>query len=84
MYGFNYRYVREGYRLGKIALRIVDKMQDQSSLPGTYLGYYGYAGVLFEPIQSCENQHRKAFEIGMQLGECTQLDDELISTSYLS
>lgn len=30
------------------------------------LGYYGYIGVLYEPIQACIAQHRYAFQIGMQ------------------
>ena len=37
-------------------------------MPWVYISYYGLVGVLFEPIQACIEMHRRAYELGMQLG----------------
>jgi hypothetical protein len=44
------------------------------------LGYYGYTGVMFEPLQACEEQHRKAYEIGMQVGNA---NDALLNVAFM-
>ena len=60
---------RLGCRIGKLALNLLN--QNDSFLnesPTVYAFYYGHIGILFEPIQACVDQHRKAYQLGMQLG----------------
>ena len=38
-------------------------------LPFVYLMYYGFAASLFEPIQAVIDMHRRACQIGLQMGD---------------
>jgi hypothetical protein len=61
--------VRLGYRIGKLALNLLNQNDSfLSESPTVYAFYYGHIGILFEPIQACVDQHIKAYQLGMQLG----------------
>ena len=54
--------VEGAYRLGKIALKIMRRF-DLPELTGTlYFCHYGFVANHVEPIQSCSQMLRKAFE----------------------
>jgi len=58
-----------GYRIAKLSLNMLNRNTlALSEMPSIYISYYGLVGVLFEPIQACIEMHRRAYELGMQLG----------------
>ena len=58
-----------GYRIAKLGLNMLNRNTlALSEMPWVYISYYGLVGVLFEPIQACIEMHRRAYELGMQLG----------------
>lgn len=64
--------VRVGYRIGKLALNMVNQNDAFiSELPFVYFVYYSNIATIFEPIQACLDQHTKAYELGMQLGKAS-------------
>eukprot|EP00956_Cyclotella_meneghiniana_P022153 scaffold41388_cov125-Cyclotella_meneghiniana.AAC.6 len=70
VHGFSERNCTEAHRLGKIALKLLNESEDQNEVAGTYCVYYGFVGILYEPIQACVDMLRKGYEIGIQMG-CT-------------
>eukprot|EP00804_Cyclotella_cryptica_P020612 CCRYP_003442-RB/>CCRYP_003442-RB protein AED:0.05 eAED:0.05 QI:255/1/1/1/1/1/3/704/1362 len=67
-YGLNERNCLEAYRIGKIALTLLNESEHKMEMPRVYLSFYCYVGVMFEPMQACLEQHRRAYEVGMQVG----------------
>lgn len=58
-----------GRRIGQLGLKMLDQSESyMSELPLVYVLYYGSVGIFFEPIQSVIEMHRKAAEVGYQLG----------------
>lgn len=57
-----------GYRLGKLALRMLHEHGSASSeLPVIYL-WYCNVGALFEPIQAVNDMHQQAINISLKMG----------------
>eukprot|EP00804_Cyclotella_cryptica_P005176 CCRYP_014234-RA/>CCRYP_014234-RA protein AED:0.05 eAED:0.05 QI:231/0.75/0.4/1/0.75/0.6/5/82/1366 len=61
---------RIGYKIGKHALVLLDHsyFEDVAEI---YLTFYGFIGVLFEPLQACLDMHRRGYEMAMQAGNLT-------------
>ncbi|KAL7513085.1 hypothetical protein ACHAXN_010337, partial [Cyclotella atomus] len=68
VHGFGERNCREALRFGKVALQFLNENEDENELPPTYLVIYGLVACLSEPIQACVEMHRRAYEVGMQIG----------------
>ncbi|KAL7537493.1 hypothetical protein ACHAXR_007855 [Thalassiosira sp. AJA248-18] len=61
--------LQEGYRVGKLALKLLERFDSaQDLLPDVYLVYYGYIAVHIEPFQSCADMLKRGFEIGLSTG----------------
>jgi hypothetical protein len=61
--------IRIGKRVGQLGLKLLNQSGSfMSELPLVHMLYYGYVGVLFEPIQSVIQMHYRAGEIGCQIG----------------
>ncbi|KAL3793699.1 hypothetical protein ACHAWO_000509 [Cyclotella atomus] len=61
--------IRIGKRVGQLGLKLLNQSDSfMSELPLVHMLYYGYVGVLFEPIQSVIQMHYRAGEIGCQIG----------------
>ncbi len=61
--------MQRGYRIAKLGLNMLNRNTlALSEMPWVYIYYYGMVGALFEPIQACIEMHRRAYELGMQLG----------------
>ncbi|KAL3787768.1 hypothetical protein HJC23_009819 [Cyclotella cryptica] len=58
---------RIGYKFCKQALVLMDHsyLEDVSEI---FLTFYGFIGVLFEPLQACLDMHRRGYELAMQAG----------------
>ena len=63
--------IKAGYRIGQLGLKILNKSSSDSLLPIVHVLYYAKVGILFEPLQSVIEMHRKAYEIGLHLGSQT-------------
>ena len=59
---------RVGYRIGQLGLKMLNQKNDWSNMPLVHLLYYGWVGILFEPIQACVEMHRQAYDVGLQTG----------------
>lgn len=59
---------RIGYRIGQLGLKLLHQSSCITEIPTVYNYYYGYVGIWFEPIQSVIDMHRKAIDIGYQVG----------------
>ena len=59
---------RVGYRIGQLGLKMLNQKNDRSNMPLVHLLYYGWVGILFEPIQACVEMHRQAYDVGLQTG----------------
>lgn len=60
--------IKAGYRIGQLGLKILNQSSSDSLLPIVHVLYYAIVGILFEPLQSVIEMHRKAYEIGLHLG----------------
>ena len=58
---------RVGYRIGRLGLKMSNQ-NDSNSMPLLYLLYYGYVGIVFEPIQAVIEMHRQAYDVGLRTG----------------
>jgi len=62
--------VQGGYRVGKMALKLLDRFDDATDiLPPTYLVYYGFIAVHIEPLQSCACMLKRGFVVGLSTGD---------------
>ncbi|KAL7543377.1 hypothetical protein ACHAXR_013104 [Thalassiosira sp. AJA248-18] len=61
--------VQESYRVGKLALKLLERFDSQDLLSSMYLVYYGYIAVHIEPFQSCADMLKRGFEIGLSTGD---------------
>ncbi|KAL7484241.1 hypothetical protein ACHAW6_009888, partial [Cyclotella cf. meneghiniana] len=59
---------RIGYKFGKQALVLLDDSYVED-VAEVFLTFYGFIGVLFEPLQACLDMHRCGYEMAMQCGE---------------
>ncbi|KAL7478293.1 hypothetical protein ACHAW6_004062, partial [Cyclotella cf. meneghiniana] len=65
----NHQDIQVGRRIGKLGLKLLNESDSCIYvLPSVHLFYYGYIGILFEPIQVCIEMHRMAYDIGLQVG----------------
>ena len=60
--------IKASYRIGQLGLKILNQSSSDSLLPIVHVLYYAKVGILFEPLQSVIEMHRKAYEIGLHLG----------------
>lgn len=52
--------VEGAYRVGKMALKLLERFDDSTDLlPSVYLVYYGYIAVHIEPFQSCADMLKR-------------------------
>jgi predicted ATPase len=61
--------MEKGHRVGKLGLKLLGTNSSLTMLPEVYVIYYGNVGVFFEPMQAVVEMHRKAFEVGYQVGD---------------
>eukprot|EP00970_Alexandrium_tamarense_P019425 scaffold14018_cov200-Alexandrium_tamarense.AAC.1 len=77
--------INGGYRIGKIALRLLNQTQSTGALrldkwsdllascldelPRVFMSFYGYVGCLIEPLQASVDMLRHGYETGLQVGE---------------
>lgn len=65
--------VEEANRLGKIALKFLQRFDDHSDLiPHTYAVYYSFIAVHIEPFQSCADMHKHGMQVGLSLSADVQ------------
>ena len=58
------------YRVGKMAMKLLEQFDDSTELlPMIYLCYYGYIAVHIEPFQSCADMLKCGMELGLSLGD---------------
>ena len=61
--------IQVGRRFGQLGLKLLNQSESSMSvLPLVHVMYYGFVGILFEPIQSVIEMHRKASEVALQVG----------------
>eukprot|EP00566_Odontella_aurita_P003945 CAMPEP_0113548892 /NCGR_PEP_ID=MMETSP0015_2-20120614/13136_1 /TAXON_ID=2838 /ORGANISM="Odontella" /LENGTH=1244 /DNA_ID=CAMNT_0000449553 /DNA_START=102 /DNA_END=3833 /DNA_ORIENTATION=+ /assembly_acc=CAM_ASM_000160 len=58
-----------GYRLGKVALSLVDRFNANECLARVYATVYGFVNVWIEPLQSSLPPLKKAIEVGLSTGD---------------
>uniref|UniRef100_A0A7S4JZ20 Orc1-like AAA ATPase domain-containing protein n=1 Tax=Odontella aurita TaxID=265563 RepID=A0A7S4JZ20_9STRA len=58
-----------GYRMGKVALAILDRFQAKESLARVYVSVYGFIFTWVQPLQSCIERHKHAIEVGLLTGD---------------
>ena len=58
----------EAYRLGKIAMKLLERF-DASDVCGVYMVHYGYLAVNVEPFQACAAMLKRGSEIGHSMGD---------------
>jgi len=61
--------VHAGYRVGKIALKLLKRFDANNLLPNAYLVYYSFTAVHIEPLQSCADMLKRGFEIALSTGD---------------
>jgi predicted ATPase len=59
---------RIGYKFGKQALVLLDGSYIED-VAEVFLIFYGFIGILFEPLQACLDMHRRGYEMAMQAGK---------------
>eukprot|EP00581_Thalassiosira_minuscula_P014826 CAMPEP_0183723104 /NCGR_PEP_ID=MMETSP0737-20130205/14816_1 /TAXON_ID=385413 /ORGANISM="Thalassiosira miniscula, Strain CCMP1093" /LENGTH=1533 /DNA_ID=CAMNT_0025953355 /DNA_START=8 /DNA_END=4609 /DNA_ORIENTATION=- len=61
--------VKIGYKVGKMALKLLDRFDAIDVVSGVYLCYYGYIAVHIEPFQSCADMLKRGFEAALSTGD---------------
>jgi tetratricopeptide (TPR) repeat protein len=60
--------MKQGQRIGKLGLKILQDGLYESMFPLVYCQYYSLIGCLFEPLQAVIDMHRQTIDLSLKVG----------------